>query len=74
MRVIDLSGAWRLQHPDLRAIYKLTDAGRHALSAEADRQAANARVAADRLRAWKATADRAVKPRPGKPAALGGTA
>ena len=26
IRVIDLSGAWRLQHPDLRAIYKLTDA------------------------------------------------
>ncbi|WP_263381693.1 N-acetyl-gamma-glutamyl-phosphate reductase [Granulicella arctica] len=26
IRVIDLSGAWRLQHEDLRAIYKLTDA------------------------------------------------
>ncbi len=26
MRVIDLSGAWRLQHDDLRTIYKLTDA------------------------------------------------
>jgi N-acetyl-gamma-glutamyl-phosphate reductase len=26
MRVIDLSGAWRLQDPDLRAVYKLTDA------------------------------------------------
>ena len=26
IRVIDLSGAWRLQHEDLRTIYKLTDA------------------------------------------------
>jgi DNA-binding PadR family transcriptional regulator len=63
-----------VQQGRLRRYYKLTDAGRHALSAEAERQAANARVAADRLRAWKAGAERAVKPRPGKPAAMGGTA
>jgi PadR family transcriptional regulator PadR len=56
-----------VQQGRLRRYYRLTDDGRHALHAEADRQAANARVAADRLRAWKATAERAVAPRPARP-------
>jgi DNA-binding PadR family transcriptional regulator len=38
----------------LRRYYRLTEAGRGALSAEADRQAANAQVASARLRAHPA--------------------
>lgn len=37
----------------LRRYYRLTGAGRHALAAEAERQAANARAASERLRAWR---------------------
>jgi DNA-binding PadR family transcriptional regulator len=37
----------------LRRFYRLTDSGRDALAAEAARQAANARVAVERLRAWQ---------------------
>lgn len=37
----------------LRRYYRLTDAGGHSLAAEAQRQAANARAASDRLRAWR---------------------
>jgi len=37
----------------LRRYYRLTDGGRGALAAEAERQAANARVATRRLRAWR---------------------
>jgi DNA-binding PadR family transcriptional regulator len=57
-----------VQQGRLRRYYALTDAGRRALGAEADRQAANARVAAERLRAWKAAAERATAPRPARPA------
>jgi DNA-binding PadR family transcriptional regulator len=38
----------------LRRYYRLTEPGGHALAAEADRQAANARAAARRLRARRA--------------------
>jgi DNA-binding PadR family transcriptional regulator len=37
----------------LRRYYRLTEAGTRCLAAEADRHAANARVAADRLRRWR---------------------
>ena len=37
----------------LRRYYRLTDRGRAELAAEAERQAANARAATDRLRAWR---------------------
>ncbi|HVM00638.1 MAG TPA: PadR family transcriptional regulator [Egibacteraceae bacterium] len=37
----------------LRRYYRLTEPGSEALAAEAERQAANARVAAKRLRAWR---------------------
>jgi PadR family transcriptional regulator PadR len=37
----------------LRRFYRLTESGRDALAAEAARQAANARVATKRLRAWQ---------------------
>jgi DNA-binding PadR family transcriptional regulator len=36
----------------LRRYYRITDAGRLALAGEADRQAANARLATARLRSW----------------------
>ncbi|OLF09074.1 PadR family transcriptional regulator [Actinophytocola xinjiangensis] len=36
----------------LRRYYRLTDTGRQRLADEVDRQAANARVARDRLRSW----------------------
>ena len=39
----------------LRRYYRLTEPGRWALTAEAERQAANARAASERLRAWPAT-------------------
>jgi len=45
----------------LRRYYRLTDAGGRRLAVEAERQAANARVAAERLRSFR-------------PATLGGTA
>src|SRR3954464_12473173 len=51
-----------VQQGRLRRYYKLTDSGRQALSAEAERQAANARVAAERLRAWRSSAGRALTP------------
>jgi len=37
----------------LRRYYRLTDAGGRALSAEAERQAANAQAATERLRSWR---------------------
>ncbi|MGY6651475.1 PadR family transcriptional regulator [Amycolatopsis sp. TRM77291] len=37
----------------LRRYYRLTEAGRTALAAEVQRQASNARAAAERLRAWR---------------------
>jgi DNA-binding PadR family transcriptional regulator len=37
----------------LRRYYRLTDEGGRALAADAQRQAANARVATERLRAWR---------------------
>lgn len=37
----------------LRRYYRLTEQGRTALSVEAQRQAANARAAVERLRAWR---------------------
>jgi PadR family transcriptional regulator, regulatory protein PadR len=37
----------------LRRYYRLTDAGGQSLAADAQRQAANARVAAERLRSWR---------------------
>ena len=37
----------------LRRYYRLTDAGGQRLAADAERQAANARVASRRLRAWR---------------------
>ena len=41
----------------LRRYYRLTERGRAALAAEARRQAANARVAAERLRVWRPAAE-----------------
>lgn len=41
----------------LRRYYRLTEHGHTALSAEAQRQAANARTASERLRAWRSTAE-----------------
>jgi DNA-binding PadR family transcriptional regulator len=37
----------------LRRYFRMTDAGHRSLAAEAERQAANARVATARLRAWR---------------------
>lgn len=37
----------------LRRYYRLTGAGQRALAVEAERQAANARAASERLRAWR---------------------
>lgn len=37
----------------LRHYYRLTDEGRRTLAMEAERQAANARAASERLRAWR---------------------
>lgn len=37
----------------LRRYYRLTDAGSRCLAAEAERHAANARAAAERLRVWR---------------------
>ena len=42
-----------VQQGRLRRYYRLTEAGTRALAAEAERQAANARVASQRLRAWR---------------------
>jgi PadR family transcriptional regulator, regulatory protein PadR len=39
----------------LRRYYRITEAGRQRLAGEVSRQAANARVAEDRLRAWRPT-------------------
>src|SRR5262245_57375949 len=41
-----------VQQGRLRRYFRLTDAGGLALSAEAERQAANARAATEQLRAW----------------------
>lgn len=38
----------------LRRFYRLTESGRGCLAEEAERQAANARIAADRLGRWRA--------------------
>jgi DNA-binding PadR family transcriptional regulator len=40
-----------------RRYYRLTDAGGRSLTAEANRQAANARAASKRLRAWRPAAE-----------------
>jgi PadR family transcriptional regulator, regulatory protein PadR len=37
----------------LRRFYRLTDSGRRSLAEEVERQADNARIGADRLRAWR---------------------
>jgi PadR family transcriptional regulator PadR len=37
----------------LRRYYRLTDEGGRSLAADAERQAANARVASERLRSWR---------------------
>ena len=42
-----------VQQGRLRRYYRLTEPGYQALAAEADRQAANARAASERLRAWR---------------------
>lgn len=42
-----------IAHGRLRRYYRLTEQGRDALAAEAARQAANARAATKRLRAWQ---------------------
>jgi len=42
-----------VQQGRLRRYYRLTEPGYQALAAEADRQAANARAASQRLRAWR---------------------
>lgn len=42
-----------VQQGRLRRYYRLTEAGKRALATEAERQAANARVASERLRAWR---------------------
>src|SRR5436305_11513783 len=41
-------------HGRLRRYYRLTEAGGGRLAADAERQAANARVASRRLRSWRA--------------------
>jgi DNA-binding PadR family transcriptional regulator len=43
----------------LRRYYRLTDTGRTRLATEVERQAANARVASARLRAWRPSEGRA---------------
>ena len=42
-----------IQQGRLRRYYRLTEAGRRALAADAERQAANVRVASERLHAWR---------------------
>jgi DNA-binding PadR family transcriptional regulator len=42
-----------VRHGRLRRYYRLTEAGGQFLAAEAERQAENARVASERLRAWR---------------------
>jgi len=42
-----------VQQGRLRRYYRLTGSGRRSLAAEAERQAANARAASERLRAWR---------------------
>jgi PadR family transcriptional regulator PadR len=42
-----------VQQGRLRRYYRLTDAGGRALAAEAERHAANARAASERLRTWR---------------------
>src|SRR5882672_7684898 len=42
-----------VQQGRLRRYYRLTERGRHRLSAEAERQASNAETAAGRLRGWR---------------------
>jgi DNA-binding PadR family transcriptional regulator len=42
-----------VQQGRLRRYYRLTEAGGRSLTEEAERQAANARAAAPRLRAWR---------------------
>ena len=42
-----------IQQGRLRRYYRLADEGGRALAAEAERQAANARAATDRLRSWR---------------------
>jgi DNA-binding PadR family transcriptional regulator len=42
-----------VQQGRLRRYYRLTESGSHSLAADAARQAADAKAAADRLRAWK---------------------
>jgi PadR family transcriptional regulator, regulatory protein PadR len=49
----------------LRRYYRLTERGGSALADEAERQAADARTATDRLRDWRAA-------RPARPARVGG--
>jgi PadR family transcriptional regulator len=82
--VLDRLAAEGLVAPDrdeviagrLRRYYRLTEAGRGALDAEAGRQAANAQVAAERLRAHPApTPSPSPRPRPSpRPAAGFGAA
>ncbi|HZN71300.1 MAG TPA: PadR family transcriptional regulator [Micromonosporaceae bacterium] len=42
-----------VQQGRLRRYYRLTESGRRTLAAEAERQAANARAASERLRNWR---------------------
>lgn len=42
-----------VQQGRLRRYYRLTDAGGRVLATDAERQAANARAASERLRAWR---------------------
>jgi PadR family transcriptional regulator len=44
-------------HGRLRRFFRLTDAGSRVLAAEAERQAANARAATQRLLAWRPATD-----------------
>lgn len=78
--VLDRLAAEGLVAPDrdevaagrLRRYYRLTEAGRGALDAEAGRQAANAKVAAERLRAHPTTApEPGPRPRPRPVAGFG---
>jgi DNA-binding PadR family transcriptional regulator len=49
----------------LRRYHRLTERGRRALAAEAERHAANARLATDRLRAWRPSAGPSMRPEGG---------
>jgi DNA-binding PadR family transcriptional regulator len=62
-----------VQQGRLRRYYRLTESGRRCLAAEAERQAANARVASERLRASRRASARQANPGgASRPAGSGG--